>query len=125
MWVKTGLRAQLSHFLWLLECLWSVYKHLYQITIRNQFDTLLTDGVDTSKGQTDIPYQGEHQTLTKQSIGHQVYYSETCCTTISIFAVTEVIVELQTMWQFIQFIKVWIYITYYLIFIIMYYFSLF
>lgn len=67
MWVKTGLRAQLSHFLWLLECLWSVYKHLYQITIRNQFDTLLTDGVDTSKGQTDIPYQGEHHILTEQS----------------------------------------------------------
>ncbi len=54
-------------------------------TKRNQFDILLTAVADVSKGQTDMTYQGEHQTLPKQSMIHQVCPSEACCTTIFIF----------------------------------------
>ncbi len=42
---------------------------------------------DNRKGQTDMPYHGEHQTLTKQSIRQHVCPSETCCTIISISAI--------------------------------------
>ncbi len=38
---------------------------------------------DVSKGQTDVSYKGELQTLTKLSIRHQVCPSETCCAIIS------------------------------------------
>ncbi len=33
-------------------------------------------------GQTDMPYSGEHQTLTYQSMRH-VYTGDICCTTLS------------------------------------------
>ncbi len=55
---------------------------------RNEFDIILTAVANVSKGQTDIPYQGAHHTLTKQSIKHQVCPNETCCTIISISTVT-------------------------------------
>ncbi len=43
----------------------------------------MTDIADFSKGQTDISYKGELQTLTKQSMRHQVSPGETCRRTIS------------------------------------------
>ncbi len=42
----------------------------------------MTSVADVSKGQTDISYKGEPQTLTKLSMRHQVCPSETCHTTI-------------------------------------------
>ncbi len=54
----------------------------------NQFDILLTAAADGSKGQTDKPYKGEPQTLTKQGMRHPVCPSDTCCTTISISVIT-------------------------------------
>ncbi len=48
---------------------------------RNQFDILMMTAVaDVIKGQTDMSYKGEHQTLTKQSTRHQVCPGETCTT---------------------------------------------
>ncbi len=58
----------------------NICQHLYQITIRIQFDILLTAVGDVRKGKTDMPYLGEHQTVTEQSMRHQVCPSETCCT---------------------------------------------
>ncbi len=52
-------------------------------TIRNQHDFLKTDVADVSKGQTDMSYKGELQTLTKLSMRHQVCHSETCRAIIS------------------------------------------
>ncbi len=55
------------------------------------------------KGQTDMPYKGVHYTLTKQTMSHIVYPSDTFCTTLSEFVVTfsypgaEVIVEFNIM----------------------------
>ncbi len=63
-------------------------KIFFRCTIGNQFDILLTVVVVANKGQTDMPYQGEHHTLTEQSMRHQVCPGETCCTTISILAIT-------------------------------------
>ncbi len=40
------------------------------------------------KGQTDMLYKGEHQTLTKQSMRHQACSGATCCTIISESAIT-------------------------------------
>ncbi len=57
-------------------------------TIRNQFDMLLTAVADVRKGQTDMPYQGEHQTLIKQHVRHQVYPCDIYCTSISISVIT-------------------------------------
>ncbi len=39
--------------------------------------------INVRKWQTDMPFQGEHQTLTKKSIRHHVCHGETCCTFIS------------------------------------------
>ncbi len=39
--------------------------------------------VDVNNGQTDMSIKGELQTLTKQSMRHQVCLGETCHTTIS------------------------------------------
>ncbi len=58
-----------------------VYVVLFTI-FRNQFNIILTAVADVSKGQTDIPYQGEHQTLTKQSIKHQLCSSVLLCHTL-------------------------------------------
>ncbi len=66
----------------------AIYINSFTIyTIRNPFDILLTAVADVSKGQTDMPYQGAHQTLTEHSMRHQVCPSETCWKTISISAV--------------------------------------
>ncbi len=43
---------------------------------------------NVSKGQTDIAYKGELQTLTKLSMRHQICPSETCYTTISESTIT-------------------------------------
>ncbi len=56
-------------------------KHLTiftRCTIRNQHDILKTAVADVSKGQTDMSYKGELETLTKLSMRHQVCPSETC-----------------------------------------------
>ncbi len=53
-------------------------------TNRNQHDILKTTVADVSKGQTDMSYKGELQTLTKQSMRHQICPSETCFMTIFI-----------------------------------------
>ncbi len=39
----------------------------------NQFEILMTAAA-VRNGQPDIPYKGEHQTLTKQSMSHQVFF---------------------------------------------------
>ncbi len=41
----------------------------------------MTAVADVDKGQTDISYKGELQTLSTQSMGHQVCPCETCHTT--------------------------------------------
>ncbi len=46
--------------------------------MRNQHDILKTAVADISKGQTDMSYKSELQTLTKLSMRHQVCHSETC-----------------------------------------------
>ncbi len=47
------------------------YKNIFtQCTIRNQFSILITVVADVRYGQTDMPYKGEHQTLTIQSMRH-------------------------------------------------------
>ncbi len=51
-------------------------------THRNQIDILMADVYESRKGQTDMPYQGEHQTLKKSSMKHNVCPGETCRTTI-------------------------------------------
>ncbi len=38
----------------------------------NMYDIPITTAVDVSKGQTDMSYKGELQTLTKESMRHQV-----------------------------------------------------
>ncbi len=43
----------------------------------------MTVVANVSKGQTEMSYKGELQTLTKLSIRHQVCRGETCSTTIS------------------------------------------
>ncbi len=43
---------------------------------------------DVSKEQTDMSYKGELQTVTKQSIRHQVSRVETCRAIISQSAIT-------------------------------------
>ncbi len=50
---------------------------------RNQHDILKTAVADVSKGQTDMLYKGELQTLTKLSMRHQVCPSEICHVIIS------------------------------------------
>ncbi len=47
-------------------------------TIRNQHDILKTAVADVSKGQTDMTYKGELQTLTKLNMRHQIRPRETC-----------------------------------------------
>ncbi len=42
----------------------------------------MTAVAGVSKGQTDMSYKGELQTLTKLSMRHQVCTGETCCITI-------------------------------------------
>ncbi len=64
MWYKTGLWAKPSHSLF-FEYLWRIHINIF-ISIRNQFDILLTAVSNVSKGQIDIAYNGEHQALTKQ-----------------------------------------------------------
>ncbi len=46
---------------------------LPDVLFRNQFDIPLRAVVDVSKGQTDTPYHGEYQTITIQSMRHQVF----------------------------------------------------
>ncbi len=53
--------------------LWQIYKHLYRCTIRNEHDILKTAVANVSKGQRDMLYKGEFQTLTKLSMRHQIY----------------------------------------------------
>ncbi len=48
----------------------------------NQFDVLLTGIVNVRKGQTDMPYQGEHKSLTKKGMRHQVCHGEAFCINI-------------------------------------------
>ncbi len=53
-------------------------------TNKSQFDILMTVLVDDiRKGQTDMPYKREHQTLTKQNMRHQVCPGASCHITIS------------------------------------------
>ncbi len=42
----------------------------------------MTAVTDVSKGQTDMSYKGDPQTLTKLSMRRQICPGETCCTTI-------------------------------------------
>ncbi len=49
----------------------------------NQHDILKTVVADVSKGQIDMSYKGELQTLVKLSMRHKVCPSETCCVIIS------------------------------------------
>ncbi len=46
-------------------------------TNRNQYDILMTAAVGVLKGQTAMSYKSELQTLTKQSMRHQVCTGET------------------------------------------------
>ncbi len=39
--------------------------------------------VNVAEGQTDMPYKGEHHTLTRQNMRHQVCPSDTCHITLS------------------------------------------
>ncbi len=48
----------------------------------------MTAVADVSKGQTDMSYKGELQTLTKLSMRHHVCPSETCRMTISESTIT-------------------------------------
>ncbi len=52
-------------------------------TIRIQDDILKTAVADVSKGQIDMSYKGELQTLTKLRMRHQICPSETCRAIIS------------------------------------------
>ncbi len=61
--VKRGLWAQLSHYPFVASVL-----SFTRCIIRNQFDILLRAVADSNKGETDMTYQGENQTLTEQSI---------------------------------------------------------
>ncbi len=64
-WVKQGLWA-LS-----VESICGKYINIFtRCTIRNQHDILKTAVADVSKGQTDMSYTGELQTLTKLSMRH-------------------------------------------------------
>ncbi len=40
------------------------------LPIRNQLDILMTSVANVRKGQTDMPYKGELQTIIKQSMRH-------------------------------------------------------
>ncbi len=87
MWVKPGLRTQLPHSI-CSEFICGKYNNIFaRYTNRNQFDILKTDVADVRKGQTDMPYNSDHQALTKQSMRHQVCIDET----ISEFSVTNLI----------------------------------
>ncbi len=46
----------------------------------NEHDILITAFADVSKGQKDMSYKGELQSLTKLNIRHQVCPGETCRT---------------------------------------------
>ncbi len=48
----------------------------------------MTAVVDVRKGQTNMSYKLEHQTLTRQSVRCQVCPGETCHTTVSEFVIT-------------------------------------
>ncbi len=54
------------------------------ITNKNQYDILMRAVADVSKGQIDMSYKGELQTLPKQSMRRKVCTGETCRTTIYI-----------------------------------------
>ncbi len=54
----------------------------------NQHDILMIAVANVSKGQTDMSYKGELQSLTKLSMRYQVCHSETCCTIISESTIT-------------------------------------
>ncbi len=60
----------------------------YQCTNRNQLNIIMTAVANVKKGQADISYKGELQTLTKQSMRHQFFPGETCHTTISESTIT-------------------------------------
>ncbi len=51
----------------------------------------MTAEFDVSKGQTDMSYKGELQTLTNLSVKQQGCPDETCCTTISESIITMLI----------------------------------
>ncbi len=53
------------------------YNFFPRCTNRNQFDILMTTVADVIKGQTDMAYKGEQQTLTKQSMRHLICPCET------------------------------------------------
>ncbi len=86
-WVKLGLCAQPSHSL-LRIYVASISTSLPDLKIRNQHDILKTAVAYVSKGQTDMSYKGEFQTLTKLSMRHQVCPGETCHITISESTIT-------------------------------------
>ncbi len=92
-----------------------MYQHLYQITIH--VNILLTAVADVSKGQTDMPYQGEHQTLTEQSMRQHICPDET------ISAINVLMSRGRGNCGISDNVR--IYTTYYLIFIIYYYILLF
>ncbi len=48
---------------------------------------------DVSKGQTDMSYKSELQTLTKLSLRHQVCPGKTCHTTISEICIKSLVVK--------------------------------
>ncbi len=61
-----------------------IYINIFtRCTHANHHDILLTAVANNSKGQTDMSYKGELQTLTKLSMKHQVCPGETCRTTTS------------------------------------------
>ncbi len=64
--------------------LWTRLRWFARCTNMNQYDIEMTASVDVSKGQTVMSHKGELQTLTKQSMRHQVCSGETCCTNICI-----------------------------------------
>ncbi len=51
----------------------------------------MTDVADVRKGHTAMPYRGDHQTLTEQSMRYQISPVETCHTTMSESVITMLI----------------------------------
>ncbi len=60
----------------------------------------MTAVADVRKEQIDMLHQGEHQTLTKQSMRHQVCSGETCHTIISESAMTMLMSRGQVMYNY-------------------------
>ncbi len=71
------------------QSIYGKYNNIFTTcTNMNQFDILKKAVTDVRNRQSDRLYKGEHQTLTKQSVRHQICPGEICCTAKSESAIT-------------------------------------